>query len=150
MQERRVRLAGRAPAQALERTVVEHAVDSPHLLVEDPGGCLLDLMTRGSIRLTPDSFSSPAEARLSNPHALLRTSQRSAGNSRARNQLATALSLYDRAGARPSGRHAPRRGYSARRASLDARPCPSPAPWQNRPPQNGGKWCTAPKGRTWG
>ena len=35
MQERRERLAGRAPVQALERTVVEHAVDPPHLLVED-------------------------------------------------------------------------------------------------------------------
>ena len=34
MQERRERLAGRAPVQALERTVVEHAVDPPHLLVE--------------------------------------------------------------------------------------------------------------------
>ena len=35
MQERRERLAGRAPVQALERAVVEHAVDPPHLLVED-------------------------------------------------------------------------------------------------------------------
>ena len=35
MQERRERLAGRAPVPALERTVVEHAVDPPHLLVED-------------------------------------------------------------------------------------------------------------------
>ena len=35
MQERRERLAGRAPVQALERTVVEYAVDPPHLLVED-------------------------------------------------------------------------------------------------------------------
>ena len=35
VKERRERLAGRAPVQALERTVVEHAVDPPHLLVED-------------------------------------------------------------------------------------------------------------------
>ena len=35
MQEHRERLAGRAPVQALERMVVEHAVDPPHLLVED-------------------------------------------------------------------------------------------------------------------
>ena len=35
VQERRERLAGRAPVQALERTVVEYAVDPPHLLVED-------------------------------------------------------------------------------------------------------------------
>ena len=35
MQKRRERLAGRAPVQALERTVVEHAVDPPHLLVQD-------------------------------------------------------------------------------------------------------------------
>ena len=35
MQERRERLAGRAPVQALERTVVEHAVNPPHLPVED-------------------------------------------------------------------------------------------------------------------
>lgn len=41
-------------------------------------------MTQGSIRITPDSFNSPAEARLSNHHALSRTSQRCAGNSRAR------------------------------------------------------------------
>ena len=34
VQERRERLAGRAPVQALERTVVEHAVEPPHLLVE--------------------------------------------------------------------------------------------------------------------
>lgn len=34
MQERRERLAGRAPVRALERAVVEHAVDPPHLLVE--------------------------------------------------------------------------------------------------------------------
>ena len=34
MQERYERLAGRAPFQALERAVVEHAVDPPHLLVE--------------------------------------------------------------------------------------------------------------------
>ena len=34
--------------------------------------------------MTPDSFNSPAEARLSNPHALSRTSQCYAGNSRAR------------------------------------------------------------------
>ena len=44
----------------------------------------LDLITQGSIRITPDSFNSPAEARFSNPHALSRTSQRCAGNSRAR------------------------------------------------------------------
>ena len=30
VQERCERLAGRAPVQALERTVVEHAVDPPH------------------------------------------------------------------------------------------------------------------------
>lgn len=35
MQERCERIAGRAPVQALERTVVEHAVDPPHLLVEN-------------------------------------------------------------------------------------------------------------------
>ena len=35
MQERHERLAGRAPVQALERAVVEQAVDPPHLLVED-------------------------------------------------------------------------------------------------------------------
>ena len=35
MQERRERLAGRAPVPALERTVVEHAIDPPHLPVED-------------------------------------------------------------------------------------------------------------------
>ena len=35
MQERGERLAVRAPVQALERTVIEHAVDPPHLLVED-------------------------------------------------------------------------------------------------------------------
>ena len=32
VQERRERLAGRAPVQALERAVVEHAVDPTHLL----------------------------------------------------------------------------------------------------------------------
>ena len=35
VQERRERLAGRAPVQALERAVVEPAVDPPHLLIED-------------------------------------------------------------------------------------------------------------------
>lgn len=35
VQKRRVRLAGRTPVHALERAVVEHAVDPPHLLVED-------------------------------------------------------------------------------------------------------------------
>ena len=35
VQERRERPAGRAPVQALERTVIEHAVNPPHLPVED-------------------------------------------------------------------------------------------------------------------